>query len=175
MCHDRPQHGRLHGLAFAEKYPGHLHSLGLFHSGAYADDEEKKEARKKAIKFIEQNGSEAFLKTSIPGLFADAEKSKNYIDDLIEKGKAFLPEALIQYYNAMIERPDRTAVLRSFPRPVLFIIGSSDKAIPPAHSLQQSHLPAISYIHVLRNSAHMGMWEETLKANEILAQFLQSA
>lgn len=161
-------------LAFAEKYPESLKSLGLFHSGAYADDEEKIATRQKAITFIASHGSEAFLKTTTTGLFADPERSKTEIDLLIEKGSHFSPESLIQYYRAMILRPDRTAVLRSFPRPVLFIIGEHDKAIPAIQGLRQSHLPAISYIYILRDSAHMGMLEETAIANVILAQFLQS-
>ena len=49
-------------LAFAEKYPGILKALGLFHSSAFADSEEKKATRTKAIEFIHEHGSEAFLK-----------------------------------------------------------------------------------------------------------------
>ena len=51
-------------------------------------------------------------------------------------------------------------------------MGEYDKAVPFKHSLEQFHLPQRSYIHVLRQSAHMGMLEETQKANEILANFL---
>ncbi len=161
-------------LSFAEKYPGILSALGLFHSGAYADDAEKIATRKKAIEFIQKNGSRSFLQTSIPGLFYDAEKSKPEIDILVGKANGFLPEALIQYYRAMIVRPDTTEVLRQFNEPVLFIAGEHDKAIPLAHSLQQCHLPVHAHIHILRHSAHMGMREEALKSNEILAQFLHS-
>lgn len=161
-------------LAFAEKYPGMLEGIGLFHSSAYADDEQKKETRKKAIEFIKEKGSNAFLKTSIPGLFADAEKSKSAIDGLIEKGKQFSPEALTQYYEAMITRPDRTAILKSVLSPVLFIMGELDKAVPFEHSLQQSFLPEESHIHILRNSAHMGMLEEKEKSFNSLAHFLHS-
>lgn len=161
-------------LAFAEKYPDLLRAFGLFHSGAYADDDAKKQTRKKAIHFIEQNGNKAFLKTSIPGLFFNLQKNKVAIDALIEKSDAFPPEALIQYYRAMISRPDRTEVLRTFPRPILFICGEHDKAIPVEDSLRQSHIPSHTYIHILRRTAHMGMWEETIAINEILAQFLHS-
>jgi pimeloyl-ACP methyl ester carboxylesterase len=160
-------------LAFAEKYPGMLHAFGLFHSSAYADDETKKETRKKAIEFIHQNGSEAFLKTSTPGLFMDAEKSKEAIDWLIEKGKQFKPAALIQYYEAMIARPDRTHVLKSFPSQVLFMLGSHDKAVPFEQGLEQSHLPDLACIYILRNSAHMGMLEEPEKSLLNFTHFLQ--
>ncbi|CAN5873888.1 alpha/beta hydrolase [soil metagenome] len=158
-------------LAFAEKYPDALIAFSLFHSSAYADDAAKVETRKKAIEFIKANGSAAFLKTSIPGLFYD-QHNLDPIHALIEKGKLFTPLALVQYYEAMIARPDRTAVLQKTTKPVLFIFGEHDKAVPFKQGLEQSHLPQQSYIYVLRNSAHMGMLEETEKANQILGIFL---
>ncbi|MEO6490435.1 MAG: alpha/beta hydrolase [Ferruginibacter sp.] len=160
-------------LAFAEKYSESMAAFGLFHSSSYADDAAKIETRQKAIDFIRKSGSEAFLKTSIPGLFYEQGNSGE-ADSLIEKGKAFAAEALIQYYEAMITRPNRTAILKKASVPILFIIGKHDKAVMPGHSLEQSHIPHRSHIHVLRNSAHMGMLEETDKANEILANFLES-
>ncbi len=163
-------------IAFAEKYPELLNGFGFFHSSAFTDDEEKKQIRLKAIEFIKKNGAEAFLKTSIPGLFTD-EFIKNYsyrVENLIETAKQFSPEALVQYYYAMINRPDRTDVLKSVNKPVLFIIGEKDKAIPLQASLKQCHLPAISHITILKNSAHMGMLEEKEKCIQTVLGFLQS-
>lgn len=162
-------------LAVAEKYPTFLNSFGLFHSSAFADTEEKKQTRRKAIEFIKEKGAHTFLKTSTPGLFTQSYKDNHpdKVEALIEAGKAFSNEALIQYYEAMIARPDRTAVLKTFTTPILFIIGEHDQAIPFESSLQQCHLPVQSHVHILRQSAHMGMWEEPEKANTILADFLQ--
>jgi pimeloyl-ACP methyl ester carboxylesterase len=159
-------------LAFAEKYPEKLNTLGLFHSSAYADDEDKKNSRRKGIEFIQANGAFEFLKTALPGLFYDAEKSKKHIEQLLEKGKKFTEKALIQYYNAMIARPDRTQILKQATIPILFVVGEHDKAVPFSHSLAQSHLPTICSIHILRKSAHMGMLEEEEKCNEIFGSFL---
>lgn len=161
-------------LAFAKKYPEKIQAIGLFHSSAYADDEAKKETRRKAIRVIEEKGAMAFLKTSIPGLFASEEKSRADIDLLLERAKEFTPGALVQYYEAMIARPDTTDVLKNTQKPVLFVMGEHDKAVPFQHSLQQSYLPAISHINILRNSAHMGMLEEKEKSFAILADFLQA-
>jgi pimeloyl-ACP methyl ester carboxylesterase len=162
-------------IAFAEKYPTSLNKLGFFHSSVFADNEEKKEARKKAITFIQSNGSHNFLKTSTPALFTKAYAASfpEKVEALIETGKSFKPEALVQYYEAMIERPDRREVLTAFEKPVLFIIGEHDTAIPLEISLQQCYLPANSSVHILDKSAHMGMWEETAKVNEILFEFLK--
>ncbi len=159
-------------LAFADLYPQMLHAFGLFHSSAYADDDAKKETRHKAIEFIQANGTDAFLKTSTPGLFKDVEASKADVDDLLQKGKLFKPEALIQYYKAMIARPDMTSVLKSFDGPVLFMLGEHDRAVPFDQGLKQSHLPAQAHVHILRQSAHMGMLEEQEKSLLNVTDFL---
>lgn len=162
-------------LAFAEKYPQMLSSFGLVHSSAFADSEEKKMARLKSIEFIKTHGAHDFLQTAIPGLFGK-EWSVNHqaeIGSLVEKGRGFSSEALIQYYRAMIARPDRTHVLKNFPGPVLYIIGQYDNAVPFTQSMQQCYLPNQSHVHVLRHSAHMGMWEETARVNNVLLGFLE--
>ena len=156
-------------LALAEKYPQLLNAFGLFHSSAFPDSEEKKTNRIKSIAFMEKNGAYLFLKTSLPGLFRC---QGDYIDNLIESGRNFTTEALIQYYHAMYNRPDRRAVLKNFPGPILFIIGVYDIAAPFREGLQQCYLPQRSHLHVLRNSAHMGMLEEKEKVNTILKNFL---
>jgi len=161
-------------LAFAEKYPQVLNSFGLFHSSAFADSEEKVAIRKKGIDFIRKNGTDAFLKTSVPNLFSEETKKERpeLITDLIEIGKTISPEALVQYYEAMIARPDRTAVLKKFPKPILFIAGKNDISVPLAASLEQMSMPPISVVHILQHSGHMGMWEEGELANSHLSSFL---
>ena len=159
-------------LAFAKKYPEQLNGFGLFHSSAFADDEEKKQTRRKAIDFIKANGSYAFLGTAIPNLFADKQHLKE-MEDLIEAGKKFKPEALIQYYHAMINRLDTTEVLKTFNKPVLFIIGEKDNAVPMQASLQQCHLPAKAHVHLL-DTGHMGMIEQSERSLSIVESFLQN-
>ena len=163
-------------LALAEKYPELLTKFGLFHSTAFADSAEKIQKRRKVIEFIKENGATIFLKQSIPDLFASAFSANHpeEITGLIERGKSFTPEALIQYYEAMIARPDRTAILENFNKPILFIIGEEDKAVPLQDSLKQCHLPSISHVHILKEVAHMGMWEEKEKCNHALTEFLSA-
>lgn len=161
-------------LAFAEKYPEKLRAFGLFHSSAFADDEEKVETRKKAIKSITENGPMAFLKTSIPGLFRDPESSDADIAELLNSGKNFTGEALIQYYEAMINRPDRTKVLQDAKVPVLMILGEHDKAVPFESGLRQTNLATQTHVHIFRQSAHMGMLEEAEKARKVLGEFLDT-
>jgi pimeloyl-ACP methyl ester carboxylesterase len=162
-------------LAFAEKYPQFLKGLGLFHSTAFPDTEEKKETRRKSIEFIEKNGAFLFIKQTTPNLFTENYKSKNSdkVVTFIEHLKDFDPESLVAYYHAMIARPDRTLILKNFSKPVLLIIGKNDNAVPYKDSLALSHLSSTTYVTILEHSAHMGMMEEISRSNEALESYLQ--
>lgn len=161
-------------LAFAEKYPDRLNGLGLFHSTTYADSEEKKDARKKSISFIRQYGAAAFIEQTTPNLFSENSKKQKpeVIASLINRYSGFDQLSLISYYEAMIKRPDRTEVLKKFSRPVMFVIGEEDKAVPMQHSLEQCHIPAVSIIHIANNTAHMGMIEDSQACTTFLDGFL---
>ncbi|MGN6435742.1 MAG: alpha/beta fold hydrolase [Agriterribacter sp.] len=161
-------------LAFAEYFPGMLNGLGLFHSTAYADTEERIGIRKKGISFIQKYGAQEFLKQSIPNLFGKAFSNEHpgEIEKLINRSGNFSNEALVQYYEAMIERPDRTIVLKNFLKPVLFIIGEEDKSVYLQDSLNQCHTPLLSLINILPGVAHMGMWERKDQTTITLTKFL---
>jgi pimeloyl-ACP methyl ester carboxylesterase len=161
-------------LAFAEKYPEKLKAFGFVQSTAFADNEEKKQNRIKGINVMESYGSYTFLKTSAPGLFAENFKTahKDVVDKFIEDGKRFNKTSLQQYYYAMMQRPDRTSVLKNNKLPVLFVIGAEDIAAPLKDVLKQVHLPEIAYIYILENTGHMSMLEKPGKLNRILRNFV---
>ena len=78
-----------------------------------------------------------------------------------EKANRILEEFLLEKWK-----------LSQIKDPVLFIAGEHDVAIPLDDVLKQCHLPEKSYFHLLKESGHMGMMEETEKANQILEEFL---
>ena len=162
-------------LAFANKYPALLAGFGLFHSTAFADTEEKKATRRRGIAFIQTHGSYEFIRQSTPNLFTEEFRIKNDVE--VEKMMAqyshFDPAALVAYYEAMIQRPNLISVLQSFNKPILFIIGKQDKAIPFDDSMKQCHLPQIASVQILEKAAHMGMWEEKEKSSQALLSFLR--
>ena len=163
-------------LAYAEKYPEDLAGLGLFHSTSYADSKEKIINRKKGIEFIETHGAHAFLKTTLPNLFSQETKEQQpeLVEAFIEKSSHFSASALVTYYEAMIDRPDRRDILKQSKMPVMLIMSENDQAIPIADSLEQSSLPEKSYITILKNSGHMGMVEEPMESNQAISRFLEA-
>ncbi|QEC40473.1 alpha/beta fold hydrolase [Pseudobacter ginsenosidimutans] len=160
-------------LAFAEKYPQQLLGLGLFHSTAMADSEERKNIRRRGIEFIQEHGAPKFLEQATPNLFAEETRQQNpqLVQQITDRYAGFSAQSLISYYEAMIRRPDRTALLQNISRPVLFVIGQYDATIPPDAVLPQTYLPSFSFVEILNHSGHMGMLEETARANQLLYRY----
>ncbi len=123
---------------------------------------------------MQHYGGFSFLKNTIPNLFAVKYKQQhdNKVDVLINLGKAFSTEALVQYYVAMLNREDRTDVLKNCKVPVLYIAGEEDVAVPLGDVLQQVQIPELSIIHILKEVGHMGMWEQTETMNKHLLHFI---
>ncbi|HYH13804.1 MAG TPA: alpha/beta hydrolase [Flavisolibacter sp.] len=161
-------------LAFAEKFQNRLKGLGLFHSTAFADSETKKETRLKGIEFIKEHGAFAFLRTSTPNLFSPLSKEahKELIEDQVQRSAFFTDAALIRYYESMIRRPDRSNLLKTITLPVLFVMGRFDTAVPLQDSLLQCYLPTQSFAHILEESGHMGMLEQTKETNLFLRNYI---
>ena len=161
-------------LALAEKNPELFTGMGLFHSTAFADSDEKKATRQKGIEFIKKHGAFEFLKTSTPNLFSPGFQDKNqaFVDEYIGDLNNFSAAALVKYYESMMQRPERINVLKNSLVPVLMVMGKYDNAIPLDDGLKQCHLPEKAYIHIFRQSGHMGMLEEPTTANHVLEGFL---
>jgi pimeloyl-ACP methyl ester carboxylesterase len=161
-------------LAFADHHPSYLKAFGLIHSTAYADSDEKKEARRKSIAFINQHGASEFMKTTIPNLFAAHfnQQQKNRVDELVEQSRQFSSKTVTGYYEAMIARPDRSIVLYNAAVPVLFFIGEEDKAVNPKDAIKQTALPAVCKVNIVPGIAHMGMWEATDELNKTISEFV---
>jgi len=56
-------------LAFAERYVDVLEGIGMFHSTAYADSEERRDARDRSYAFIEEMGVSSFFELFFSSLF----------------------------------------------------------------------------------------------------------
>ena len=158
-------------LAVAEKNPELLSGLILFHSTAYADNEEKKQSRNKVIEFIDKNGAEAFTSNFIAPLFY------NQKHPAIEKVRAIAIQAKADtvkgYTLAMRDREDRTNILKIFPHPILFIGGENDGGIKPESLKEQASIATQSQLYIFPEVAHMGMFENEKKSLEIISAFIR--
>jgi pimeloyl-ACP methyl ester carboxylesterase len=157
-------------LAMAEKRPDLFSGLGLFHSTAFADTAEKKESRLKVIDFINKNGVLAFTTNFIPPLFAD--QNHWAIAKVREIAIQSSYDAVVGYTNAMRNRPDRTLVLKKLKIPVLFLAGEADAGIPFETILTQAKQCESPEIQILKEVAHMGMFENPEASAAIIRAFV---
>ncbi|HWZ22501.1 MAG TPA: alpha/beta hydrolase [Cytophagaceae bacterium] len=162
-------------LAFAEKYETRLTGMGMFHSTAFADTEEKKENRNKTITFIEKHGVSVFAESFVPPLFSLRNKDllKPEIKELIHTAAASSELGVIETTKAMRDRKDQTEVLKNVSIPVLYVVGKLDGAVSLEKSLEQCYLPKHSIVHFLEGAGHMGMIEKKPETIKILRHFTE--
>lgn len=161
-------------LELAKRHPQVLQAIGLFHSTALPDPEEKKATRNKVIEFVRENGVELFADSFVPQLFyaANRDRLANEVKNAVNIAAQTPPDTLIQYTRAMRDRADRTDVLASG-LPVLFIAGSQDLSVPIERSEQQIPMIKDGEAYVLKNTAHMGMFEAYDETLGMVRQFLR--
>lgn len=163
------------GLSFVEQFPEMLSGLGLFHSHPYTDSDEKIENRKKTVRFIERHGIAPFAGQFVRNLFGSTflEQNPIFVEDLIHKTSMCHSDAVIGASHAMINRRDKTTVLKNITCPVLFIVGMQDNAIQLENSLHQLSLPSIASVHLLEEVGHLGMFEAPEKTLKMLEDFME--
>lgn len=147
-------------LAFAEKFPERLKSFTLFFSTYFADDEEKKEQRRKSFRII-QDAFAHYVNAGVPNLFNPNER------DVLE-GKINLAKKIalstdnlsaLASVKGMIERPERKSVLENFDGKILVLAGKHDSAVNSEKTV--GNLPDKTNIksYVL-DCGHNGHWEK---------------
>lgn len=160
-------------LAMAELDGASLKAIGLFHSTAFKDDEEKIGIRNRTLSFIKKHGVEKFVDSFVPPLFSEQHRIEQgeAIAQLIERGKKSSKKGVLAFIEAMRDRKDRMDVWKNFPGPKLMIAGSLDASVKIEASRQ--HQPFASHYHELPETGHMGMFEEPEKTLQLMEGFLR--
>jgi pimeloyl-ACP methyl ester carboxylesterase len=157
-------------LAIAHLRPQLPLKIGLFHSTAYPDSEEKKQNRNKVIDFISKNGVLAFTSNFTSTLFANPEHpSVPYVREISMKAPK---EAVVGYTQAMRDRDSRLDLMKDFPRAVLIITGENDGGISVESVEKQAEFARYPEVHVLKGIAHMGMFENPDLTGKIIQDFI---
>jgi len=158
-------------LAFAEKYPNMTAGLVLFHSTAYADDDARKAQRKETIENLGTNGAAPFIEKTLPKMVAPgfpADKLQPYIDLY----KNLPADALAAGMTAIMNRPDRTHVLREAQFPVLLVLGEEDQVVPFDKTIELSDLSHQISVAPIERAGHLSMVEQPEPALGVLRVFV---
>ncbi len=149
-------------LAVCERHPQLLDGVVLLSSTPYADSPEKAENRRREIELIRSGKKELLARMAPAAGFAEENlaRMRDEIEDLTEQ--VFITEdaGIIALLNGMIERQDRSEMLRRSAVRQLFILGRKDRYITSeiAEKMVAEHPQA--QVVWLENSGHMGFLEE---------------
>ena len=158
-------------LELAANHSDLMRGFGLFHSTAYTDSEEKKQSRLRTVDFVVKHGMDKFIKTFVPSLFYQLDKAA--LDKALSIAVQTSPEAHQAYLLAMKDRPDRMHVIKEFEKPILFIAGDKDLAVPFSQSKSQVELMQKPEAHFLKDTGHMGMYERPKETLEMVRNFVE--
>ncbi|MBS1647157.1 MAG: alpha/beta hydrolase [Bacteroidetes bacterium] len=164
------------GLAFAELYPDCLRGLCLFHSTSYADSEQKKRDRSRAVKIVKQN-QVLYVKATVANLFypKNVKKLKKEVHLTLRIAQKTSKQGLVAALEGMKKRPSRDVVLHFVPYPILFIIGKYDAVLPMQSLLHQAEIATHKNVLLLEKAGHMGFLEEPLLCQKALKRFIRKS
>jgi pimeloyl-ACP methyl ester carboxylesterase len=156
-------------LSMVAQRPGLIAGLGLFHSTALADSDEKRQNRNKVFEFVNKNGVPPFVDSFVPGLFH--QKDNSAIEEVRDMASQTRKDVLMAYTLAMRDRLDNSSLLAVYEGDCLFIAGKYDTIIPCSAIEEQSRINRRSELQILENSGHMGMFEDAEAAYEGVRSF----
>ncbi|PZX58329.1 pimeloyl-ACP methyl ester carboxylesterase [Algoriphagus ratkowskyi] len=160
-------------LALLELMGNKLKAVGLFHSSALADDEEKKGMRDRTVIFLKKHGVNTFVTSFVPPLFPEErrEELSDEITQAIAQAKNCSLEGLIAFTKAMRDRKDRLEVLENFSGLKLVIAGTEDGAVKIDTS--RKHKSAVTDYFELEHTGHVGMIERKEETLKIVREFCE--
>lgn len=160
-------------LALLELMGNQIKGIGLIHSTALADDEEKMQGRNKTITFLKKQGVEKFVTAFVPQLFTPSNRDlfQKEIELAVDQAKKSTLHGLIAFTEAMRDRKSRISLLENFKGPKLMIAGTEDGAVKIEASRMQLRL--FTQYHELNGVGHMGQVERKDEVIEVLRGFLK--
>jgi 3-oxoadipate enol-lactonase len=158
--------------AFAALFPERLLGLGMLHSTALADPDERRENRTKSMAFVEAHGKGLFLKAFVDSLFHDPKP--HWLQLLADITADTDEEAILACLRMMRDRPDRSAVVGALKVPVMYITGAKDGLVSPERSrLELQQLP-LALLNRIPEASHMGMYEAPDKVIAAILSLVES-
>ena len=155
-------------LALAEMKPEIVSGLVLFHSTAKADSVDRLNDRERVISLVKR-GKSVYIKAVVPSLFAAEArvKLKAEIQGLIDTATKYTNQGIIANIRGMMDRKDRSFVLKNGNFPKLIIHGELDSVISTSEIEEQSKLNRNITLKKFSTVGHMGHLEAK---NECLAE-----
>lgn len=165
-------------VAFAlwRRHRDRVRAFVLADTRATPDDEETIERRRSLIELARAEGSTAVANLQIPALVGKTTRDRRPdIYDAVHRMVAQAPPAgIIGACEAMIARPDSTALCTTIDVPTLVVVGDEDVITPPKDCRRLAEQIPASRVEVLHQAGHLSNVERPAAFNTVLSEFLGS-
>jgi len=155
-------------LAMEELYPEKVAGMCMFHSIPWGDTAERKQQRDQLIHLIREGKRSLLVQQHLSSSFAPENMTRFAAE--VERAKNIAMESdsteLISAIEGMKIRKDRTFVVESTHKPILWMIGEKDAYISKEKLLEVAQKTKNGKIVLLPHSGHMGFIEEKEKSAE---------
>ena len=145
-------------LAFMEQYKSMVRQLVLLNSTPYADSEERRQNRDRALEIIPKN-KELFIPMAIKNLFAEDTRMEysEAIEQLIDDANDMDVNGIVAAIKGMRDREDRSEMLKHFGGSKIIVAGTKDSVVPISDSRKAANYTGSKLIEV--ESGHMTLVE----------------
>jgi pimeloyl-ACP methyl ester carboxylesterase len=161
-------------LEMAKKFPERIQGIVMLHSTPLADSTEKQAQRDKTATFIQEHGSESFIRSFVTNLFTPefVESHRNLMEKLADRYVFISQAGLIGATLAMKVRADLVEFVKSTNIPILFVLGEKDPLIPSNSIVEILAGKAQHKYVILAAVAHQGCYEAPEETYIAIHQFI---
>lgn len=162
-------------LRIAVKAPEVFSGLILCDTKTTSDPDEVKLKRAAAIKRVQEEGAEGYVREFVKGIFYQSfiEKHITEFEKYIFLWTKNPPEGVIGALLAMMGRTDTTDAIRKFPFPVLCICGAYDAMTPPAQMKDMARSAVQGEYFEVPEAGHMSPLENPDAVNNKIKEFMK--
>lgn len=163
-------------FAFLRRHRDRVRALVLADTRAGADTDEGREKRRKLIEVARTAGPTAVANAQIAALVGATTREKQPDTyDAVHRMIAQAPAAgIVGALEAMMGRPDSTAMLASIDLPTLIVVGEEDTLTPEAEARAMHERIPRSRLATIPAAGHLANLERPAAFNHLLSEFLVS-
>lgn len=161
-------------FAFWRRHKHRVRALVLADTRAGADSEEVLARRRQLIQLARTEGATAVANVQIASLIGKTTRAKQ-IDtyDAVHRMMAKAPaEGIVGALEAMMVRPDSTALLPTIDVPTLIVVGEEDVPTPVKEAREMHERIRGSRLEVIEHAGHLANIERPAAFNHLLTEFL---
>ena len=160
-------------LEVAALAPDRVTKLALLDSGTNPPNEDEKAGRMKLVETARQQGMTAVARDWLPPMLAAANRrNSGLIHGITEMLERCSPESFALQQQALLTRPDRSALPAQIACPLLAVTGSEDEWAPVSHHDAIAKDAQNGRLAVIEGAGHILPVEAPEAVTRLLVQFL---